>query len=699
MKNTYLTIIASIAFLTISAQQIFVVDPLTIEKEVNQGESIEVFTMVYNYGPDTLEVIFPAFLNRGMGGPDAFGYYWIDSEEENGPEYEWIEISESGNEVEGLGDDTFAGPFQLGFDFPFYGQEKEIFFVQSNGVISFDDVLIPFANYSIPTNSEFTDFIAWFWDDLTVDTEFTHCYYKNFEDKVVIQFEKFVQYPGTEQWITAEVILHSGGDIRIMYKEVREGFDSENGTIGIQSHHPEIGLQVAYNEPYLNSEMCLRFDSPAQDGFIVNVDPSNFLLPPGTQEHIWITWDSEGFEVGFHDQDLLCVTNDTSIAPVTIHNVMHVINANTAGFHGHITDAITGNPLDDVKVRVGEQHVFTNSEGYYEFPLEPGEYTVKFIKNGYQTVIVEDTSAMTPFSILDVEMHGYYFIAGRVFAGEDYVPSAFSYLYKMSEDGTVLDIFAELTGELEWFEYGGLYAAFYIIKAEPNPNSSYYGAYLPTYYGDVLHWEDATVIHLTESTEEAHIHLVDAMDMPYGSGSISGTIDTGTDHPSGEYVPIFLRLIESGEVTMAYTDLGGNFAFDDLAYDSYEIFAEIFGKSIVPMTVTLHAETPSIDVSMMVSGDQIIFLGIEESEFISGVSQPYPNPATEQVNFFINMKKPGILFIELKDISGRTMMSMEDNIRSSGLINVDISGLPAGYYFIQVSDEHSIGFNRSFIKK
>ncbi|RMH69835.1 MAG: hypothetical protein D6675_11350, partial [Gemmatimonadetes bacterium] len=59
---------------------------------------------------------------RGSGGPDWYGYSWIDSDEGGGPSYEWNDISESGTLITGLGDDTNVGPFDLGFDFDYYGQ-------------------------------------------------------------------------------------------------------------------------------------------------------------------------------------------------------------------------------------------------------------------------------------------------------------------------------------------------------------------------------------------------------------------------------------------------------------------------------------------------------------------------------------------------------------------------------------------------
>ncbi len=173
-----------------------------------------------------VEFFFPGYTLRGQGGPDNFGYSWIDSEEAGGPDWAWTDISENGILIEGLGDDMVVGPLEMDFDFPFYGQDKNLFWISSNGCISFNDQFIPFANSPIPTNNSFVDFIAWFWDDLTIDTALTSVYFKNFEEKTVIQFNKMVHYPGTESFITAQVILMNNGAILVRYKQVSENFET-----------------------------------------------------------------------------------------------------------------------------------------------------------------------------------------------------------------------------------------------------------------------------------------------------------------------------------------------------------------------------------------------------------------------------------------------------------------------------------------
>ena len=63
----------------------------------------------------------------GKSGPDDFGYYWIDSDEPSGPVFEWIDVSLTGIDlVDSLDDDTCSGPYDLGFDFPFYGDGNGI---------------------------------------------------------------------------------------------------------------------------------------------------------------------------------------------------------------------------------------------------------------------------------------------------------------------------------------------------------------------------------------------------------------------------------------------------------------------------------------------------------------------------------------------------------------------------------------------
>ncbi len=82
----------------------------------------------------------------------------------------WIDITTTGTEVSGLQDDNFVGPFNLNYDFQFYGQSFNQFYIGSNGYISFSPFLLSYSSTpfpSIPSSDSKDGFIAPFLADLT----------------------------------------------------------------------------------------------------------------------------------------------------------------------------------------------------------------------------------------------------------------------------------------------------------------------------------------------------------------------------------------------------------------------------------------------------------------------------------------------------------------------------------------------------
>jgi hypothetical protein len=696
MKKLYTGFITTVmllfslsSFLSYSQPAVYF-DPSACEATLAPNSTATVHTVLHNATEDSVVFYFPGYTSRGQGGPDSFGYSWIDSDEEGGPNWEWNDISETGILVEGLGDDAVAGPFEMDFTFPYYGQEKNHFWISPNGAISFNDQFLSFANSPIPTNSNYIDFIAWFWDDLMIDTAISRVYFKNYAEKTVVQFTKMVHYPGTESFITGQVIMVNNGTIMIRYRLVSESFDKTSATVGLQSYDPSMGLQVVYNAEYVHSEMAVRFD--LHHNFITHVSPSSLTLPPGTQETIWITYSSEGFAPGTYEQDLTCVTSIPEAPQIFHHNVMHVSSPVQSGFKGYVTDAVTGYAINDALVQVGDHQAYSNDNGWYELPLEQGVYNVHFTKDGYQPRIVEDTTALPGFSILSVTLepvNPIYFLVGRVFAGETPIETGFAYGYKMVE-GNFVDVFSDMIGELGYYEFSGLSAGNYLVKAEPSPNSQYYGDYLPTYYGDVLHWEEATVIHLTQNTDGAQIHLVEAVSAPQGPGSISGTIENSG---RAEGIPVILRTAETAIITYSASD--GSYNFTNLAYGTYDIFAEIAGKSITPQAITLNEASPAREgINMLIMGNEIIFLGIAESDVFETLPYIYPNPVKDQASIMINLKKNSAVSIQVIDPSGRVAFEEVYDVTGQVILPVDLSKLSNGIYLMKIESGGEIEVQR-----
>ena len=311
------------------------VNPSSLEGWVWVGHTVDVYTTISNTGIGSLEYTFPAFaaldlLNNpqvkknqpgtpydtrsldvqkgdetlantgypivlGAGGPDSFGYVWIDSDEEGGPTFDWIDISGTGSEVTGLADDNVVGPYPMGITFPFYGEDETQFWVNSNGTIGFTSANITLSNSGIPTGSTtYKDFIAWMWDDMDPGNALSHVYYQSFGTYTVIQFSHYFIYPDGGAWLDAEMILYKNGKILIQYNNLQSGLTTTSCTVGIQASDPNTGLQVAYNTTYLHDGLALLFDLPAD--FIVDVQPATAIIAQGGHQDVTITYDSEGYD-------------------------------------------------------------------------------------------------------------------------------------------------------------------------------------------------------------------------------------------------------------------------------------------------------------------------------------------------------------------------------------------------------------------
>lgn len=73
------------------------------------------------------------------GGPDKYGYRYIDSLERGGPQFNWYVFSKDRIELTGKTDvgNGLTTAFPIGFDFEFYGRKYNKFQISDNGYIIF----------------------------------------------------------------------------------------------------------------------------------------------------------------------------------------------------------------------------------------------------------------------------------------------------------------------------------------------------------------------------------------------------------------------------------------------------------------------------------------------------------------------------------------------------------------------------------
>jgi hypothetical protein len=232
---------------------------------------------------NTFKLPMPPVQTDSNTTPDAYGYTWVDNDNGGSPVYNWVDITGIGQRIDGLMDDNTVGPFDIGFDFPFYWYTVDHFWVGSNGHISFSSD----ANYAqdfamIPNTGQPNDLIV----PLAGDIDFTSghpwtrpCsafYYTNNVDSVVVSWIGVPEWDIVGSQHTFQLILCKQ-DSSITFQ-----YGIQNGTFT----NPDQSCQIGIEDLIGNNGLRYMFGwAPVEriphDGLVIRIhaDPDpNFIF-------------------------------------------------------------------------------------------------------------------------------------------------------------------------------------------------------------------------------------------------------------------------------------------------------------------------------------------------------------------------------------------------------------------------------------
>ncbi|NUN08190.1 MAG: S8 family serine peptidase [Ignavibacteriaceae bacterium] len=261
---------------------------------------------------------------EGQGGPDAFGYKWIDSDEPTGPQYVWNDIASTGVELTNwiatgtfnAKDEGYSGPVNIGFPFKFYGQTKTQLYVSTNGVLLFG---VPsgnlYTNPQIPSTTTPNEFIAPFWDDLD-GVSSGNVYYKQEPGKLTIQFTNWHKFSNLGS-LTFQIVLFANGRIMFYYNNMNATLNS--ATVGIENGAGNVGLQMAFNANFVKNNFAVKI--AADPEWLSTTHFSGTLGQNGTAAVV-LEFRSEDYPSGQYSMDVKVSSNDpatpSKIVPVKL---------------------------------------------------------------------------------------------------------------------------------------------------------------------------------------------------------------------------------------------------------------------------------------------------------------------------------------------------------------------------------------------
>jgi hypothetical protein len=261
---------------------------------------------------------------KGSGGPDYFGYEWIDSDDPSGPQYIWEDILTTGTKLTNWTaisttwnpkDEGYAGP--INFNFKFYGQQHTQIYANSNGFLTFNICsTTSYTNATIPTAAQPNGYIAPFWDDLD-GASHGDVYYKISGDKIIIQYEDWAKYGASADHYTFQIVLSSSGRIMFYYKTMSGTLSS--ATVGLENQTGSGGLLVAYNSTYLKNNLAVKLQ--AEPDWVAG-NTNTGTLYNGNSAIVELTFRTEDYPLGQYSMDMVITSNDplndSIIVPISL---------------------------------------------------------------------------------------------------------------------------------------------------------------------------------------------------------------------------------------------------------------------------------------------------------------------------------------------------------------------------------------------
>jgi hypothetical protein len=276
------------------------------------------------------------------GGPDAYGYHWIDSDEPGGPAYDWIDAMSLGTNSGLYGGDVCIGPVDIGFTFPFYENSYTELHFSTKGLISFGQGTVAWDNTALPYPDTPNNIIVPFWDDLGMYSGsrpdsgiFIYRGGTSPNRYFAIEWYRADAYSGPgpngsqAADLTFEAILYENGDILMQYLNMDGNLDS--ASVGIEDDVGMTGLEysrtVSNNLAVLFHLVDFKWDPHSQHSYAT----------PGETVHYTTTlWNKTGAA------DTYTVTASGNTWPTTVWD---------ESFGAQITN--TGPIAHDASVTVG----------------------------------------------------------------------------------------------------------------------------------------------------------------------------------------------------------------------------------------------------------------------------------------------------------------------------------------------------------
>ncbi|RLD37058.1 MAG: hypothetical protein DRI83_04520 [Bacteroidetes bacterium] len=305
----------------------------------------------------------------------------------------------------------------------------------------------------------------------------------------------------------------------------------------------------------------------------------------------------------------------------------------------------------------------------------------------------------------------YYKLGGQAFIGETPINNPYhtgdtgmAILYRQRSDMGLVAVDTNIFFEHGYFWFSDMMELPYVIKIGLTEGSANFDAVVPSYYPSMMLWQDAASVMLDEDNFESHTSLLETIELETGPGGIKGRIidDKRWEliHTRGfSDVPVILTDMLSQPLGWTRANTNGQFTFNNIAYGSYLVYADLTGMYSLPETVILSEDYPLVD-SIFIEMSLTPLLSIREPEQrMFDILALYPNPAKSSINLNISAEENAGIEIMVYNQLGQQMLGENHMIyKGENKLEINISNLPESIYFLRLQAVNGTPLMKTFIK-
>jgi hypothetical protein len=404
------------------------------------------------------------------------------------------------------------------------------------------------------------------------------------------------------------------------------------------------------------------------------------------------------------DQATPVIITDASVTGINI--TIPIVP--TYSISGYVRDADTQAPLAGIRIRtdrMGFHHfpvndpilhneflALTDADGFYSFTAPIGRYTLAAMDTTHTYRVQFYDLSPTPFN------------ATMIFLDHDYTNINFALVPRLdslfcSISGTVTEndepvtypvMVVAVSSDEDWEESTITDALGNYTINHVRPGNYFVTAYSlftpPTYYNNVLTWEDADLVAVNGHITGIDFHLVNTP--ADGPNNLNGVVTDAVGYGLNNVI-VSLKNSQNQVIAFARTDANGSYTIENIPAQTYTVVATKLGLNSLTQTLILDGnESVNMTLYATTANED------HTTPVLTSKMYNYPNPFNPVTNIALSIPKDSRVNVQIYNIKGQIIKNLLDNNLKAGSHTLkwdgtDDSGktVTSGVYLVRLSGD------------